>query len=104
MDIGWLLEFFRQGWLTTYPLTALSVLVFAISFERLNIRIARDYSEVPPILVDRHKLLQILINLLSNARHAMVATCMALEIQSDRATPKRTGMDFRCWRRSTSRS
>ena len=35
MDIGWLLEKFREGWLTTYPLTALSVLVFAISLERL---------------------------------------------------------------------
>jgi biopolymer transport protein ExbB/TolQ len=35
LDIGWLLEKFREGWLTTYPLTALSVLVFAISIERL---------------------------------------------------------------------
>jgi C4-dicarboxylate-specific signal transduction histidine kinase len=29
---------------------------------------------VPPILVDRHKLLQILINLLSNAKHALEAS------------------------------
>jgi biopolymer transport protein ExbB len=35
LDIGWLLEKFREGWLTTYPLTALSVLVFAVSLERL---------------------------------------------------------------------
>jgi len=35
LDIGWLLEKFREGWLTTYPLTALSVLVFAIALERL---------------------------------------------------------------------
>ncbi len=27
---------------------------------------------MPPILVDRHKLLQILVNLLSNARHALM--------------------------------
>jgi PAS domain S-box-containing protein len=44
----------------------------AVSFERLAIRIERDYAEVPLIFVDRHKLLQILINLLSNARHALV--------------------------------
>jgi C4-dicarboxylate-specific signal transduction histidine kinase len=44
----------------------------AVSFERLAIRIVRNYSDVPLIFVDRHKLLQILINLLSNARHALV--------------------------------
>ncbi|MBN1208397.1 MAG: PAS domain S-box protein [Myxococcaceae bacterium] len=43
----------------------------AVSFERHGIRIERDYAELPPIQVDRHKLLQILINLLSNARHAL---------------------------------
>jgi PAS domain S-box-containing protein len=46
----------------------------AVSFERLNIRFERDFAEVPPIVVDRHKLLQILINLMSNARHSLVAS------------------------------
>jgi signal transduction histidine kinase len=41
-------------------------------FERLGIRIHREYTELPPVLVDRHKLLQILVNLLSNARHALL--------------------------------
>jgi signal transduction histidine kinase len=44
----------------------------AVSFERLGITIEREYAAVSPVLVDRHKLLQILINLLSNARHALV--------------------------------
>lgn len=44
----------------------------AVSFERLGIRIEREYAQVPPLLVDRHQLLQILVNLLSNARHALV--------------------------------
>jgi two-component system, LuxR family, sensor kinase FixL len=44
----------------------------AVSFERLGIQVRRDYARVPPLFVDRHKLLQILINLLSNARHALV--------------------------------
>jgi signal transduction histidine kinase len=43
----------------------------AVSFERQGIRIERQYENVPPLIVDRHKLLQILINLLSNARHAL---------------------------------
>jgi PAS domain S-box-containing protein len=43
----------------------------AASFERLGIRLERDYAEVPPLFIDRHKLLQILINLLSNAQDAL---------------------------------
>ncbi|KFE64308.1 hypothetical protein DB31_2102 [Hyalangium minutum] len=44
----------------------------AASFEQLGIRIERDYAPVPPLSVDRHKLLQILVNLMSNARHALM--------------------------------
>jgi PAS domain S-box-containing protein len=58
----------------------------AVSFERLAIRIVRDYADVPSIFVDRHKLLQILINLLSNARHALVDSaqqdkCLSIRVQ-----------------------
>jgi two-component system, LuxR family, sensor kinase FixL len=42
------------------------------AFERLGISLERDYAPVPPIIIDRHKLLQILMNLLNNARHALV--------------------------------
>ncbi|HLL06534.1 MAG TPA: ATP-binding protein [Myxococcaceae bacterium] len=44
----------------------------AVSFDRLGITIVREYADVAEVVVDRHKLLQILINLLSNARHALV--------------------------------
>ncbi len=44
----------------------------AVSFERMGISVEREYAEVPPIQADRHKLLQILVNLLTNARHALV--------------------------------
>jgi signal transduction histidine kinase len=46
----------------------------AVSYERLGIRIERDYGPVPMMMVDRHKLLQILVNLLGNARDALVAS------------------------------
>jgi PAS domain S-box-containing protein len=46
----------------------------SVSFEREGITIERDYAEVPRLVVDRHKLLQILVNLLSNARHALKAS------------------------------
>ncbi len=46
----------------------------SVSFARHNIQILRDYpTSLPPLYLDRHRLLQILINLLSNARHAVRA-------------------------------
>jgi PAS domain S-box-containing protein len=42
------------------------------SLEEMGIRLDFDYADVPPVLVDRHKLLQILLNLLNNARHSLM--------------------------------
>ena len=42
------------------------------AFERHRIHVVREIDETtPPVCVDRHKVLQILINLISNAKHAM---------------------------------
>jgi PAS domain S-box-containing protein len=41
------------------------------SFSRHGIKVVRQYQEVPPVRVDKHKVLQILLNLLNNARQAM---------------------------------
>ncbi len=41
--------------------------------ERLKIEVVREFQELPPVCVDRHKVLQIVVNLLRNARHACVA-------------------------------
>ncbi|HLM46430.1 MAG TPA: HAMP domain-containing sensor histidine kinase, partial [Myxococcaceae bacterium] len=43
----------------------------ALTFEKQGIQVRREYAEVAPVLMDRHKLLQILFNLLSNARQAL---------------------------------
>jgi signal transduction histidine kinase len=38
---------------------------------RHQIEIVRDFADVPPVVVDRHKVIQILVNLLANAKHAI---------------------------------
>ena len=40
------------------------------SMERHNIKMLREYSETPLVLADKHKVLQILVNVISNAKHA----------------------------------
>jgi signal transduction histidine kinase len=40
------------------------------AMDRHNIKIVREFSASPAILVDRHKILQILVNLIRNAKHA----------------------------------
>jgi signal transduction histidine kinase len=42
-------------------------------FARYGIQIVRRYSEVPPVTVDKHKVLQILVNLINNAKFALCA-------------------------------
>ncbi|WP_224367944.1 PAS domain-containing sensor histidine kinase [Hyalangium versicolor] len=57
----------------------------ATSFERASIRIERDFADVPSLVTDRHKLMQILMNLLTNARHALEGSegkdrCMRIRV------------------------
>jgi PAS domain S-box-containing protein len=40
-------------------------------FTRHGIHVVREFAAVPPVAVDKHKVLQILINLLRNAKHAL---------------------------------
>ncbi|HWH69852.1 MAG TPA: ATP-binding protein, partial [Candidatus Sulfotelmatobacter sp.] len=43
----------------------------AAALDRHAIQIVRQFQPVPPILVDKHKVLQILINLIRNAKYAL---------------------------------
>jgi signal transduction histidine kinase len=40
------------------------------AMERHQIQVVRDYTKAPPVLVEKHKVLQILINLIRNAKYA----------------------------------
>ena len=40
------------------------------SMERHHVKLVREYAKVPPILVEKHKVLQILVNVIRNAKYA----------------------------------
>ncbi|MCC6153917.1 MAG: HAMP domain-containing protein [Candidatus Hydrogenedentes bacterium] len=46
----------------------------ANSLERHKIHVQREFKRIPVVLVDRHVVLQILVNLISNAKHALLAS------------------------------
>jgi two-component system sensor kinase FixL len=43
----------------------------AAGFERHRITIVRDYAQVPTVMLDKHVVLQVLVNLVRNAKHAL---------------------------------
>ena len=62
--------------------------------ERQAIRLQRDFAEVPPITVDKHRVLQILVNLLRNAKHACQATNRADKCINVRVSRRPGGVDI----------
>ena len=48
-----------------------AIQINAGSLDRHGIKIVREYSEIPPASVQKHKVMQILINLIKNAKDAM---------------------------------
>lgn len=62
--------------------------IAAGSFSRHNIEAMREYIDDPVIFIDKHKLMQILVNLISNARHALKDSA-----KQDRRLTIRTKLD-----------
>ena len=62
------------------------------SLSRHEVSVKREYDEVPPLSVDKHKALQILVNLLQNAKQA----CDAAKVPEKELTVriKKNGGDF----------
>jgi C4-dicarboxylate-specific signal transduction histidine kinase len=66
-----------SGFTETLPLEKLmddAIQMNAAALERHRVRVIRIYENVPNVRVDKHKVLQILVNLLRNAKYAMDAT------------------------------
>jgi PAS domain S-box-containing protein len=64
-----------RGLRETLPITGLVEDALRINAEALNrhhIEVIEKFTELPPISVDKHKVLQILVNLVRNAKHALV--------------------------------
>ncbi|MDR4481113.1 MAG: ATP-binding protein [Nitrospira sp.] len=54
--------------------------------EKYGIRVVREYAKAPTIVTDRHQVLQILVNMITNAKNAMVeypanSHCLTVRIQ-----------------------
>ena len=58
------------------------------ALERHDVKVVRDYAQVPPVLVDKHRVLQILVNLVRNAKYACAESSLpdkqlTLRVRSD---------------------
>lgn len=63
----------------------------AEALARNDIEVRRDIANMPTLLLDRHKLLQILTNLISNATHALAATDQEKKVVTIKVKEKETG-------------
>jgi PAS domain S-box-containing protein len=43
----------------------------SVAMTRHHITVIRDFGELPPVMMEKHKVLQILVNLIRNAKHAL---------------------------------
>jgi len=62
-----------SGFLETVALAELvddAIKIHGGAFARHGIELAREFEQLPPVLIDKHKVLQILVNLIDNSKHA----------------------------------
>lgn len=57
--------------LSVFDLVDDSIRINAASFSRHEVNVSREIADVPQLKTDRHKVMQILVNLLSNGKHAL---------------------------------
>jgi len=68
------------------------------SFVRHNVQVIRDYGYVDSLTTDKHRLLQVLVNLVSNAKHALKAADDAdrrLTLRVDKVEPDQVCIEIR---------
>ncbi|MDZ4405417.1 ATP-binding protein [Prosthecobacter sp.] len=64
----------RSGVVGTFPVIDMvedAIRINNAALHRHGVHLVREYETVPPVVTDRHKVLQILVNLLSNAKYAV---------------------------------
>jgi signal transduction histidine kinase len=64
----------------------------ASAFERHGVQLKREFGDVPPITVDKHKVLQILVNLVRNAKYACDESGRAHKLITLRIEPSARGV------------
>jgi PAS domain S-box-containing protein len=68
-------------------LVADALQINASALDRHSVSLRKDYENVPPVLVDKHKALQILVNLISNAKYAVSHSPHAEKLITMRIAP-----------------
>jgi signal transduction histidine kinase len=76
----------HRGLVAAQDLMAQALLINMASLDRHGIEVVREYADVPQLLTDRHQALQILVNLVSNAKYAAMrhegeSGCLTLSIR-----------------------
>jgi predicted ATPase/signal transduction histidine kinase/tRNA A-37 threonylcarbamoyl transferase component Bud32 len=56
---------------TLEEITETALAISEAALRNSNIEVVRRYEKLAPVLVDRHQIMQILVNLISNAKHAL---------------------------------
>lgn len=60
--------------LSAADLVAAALRISESTLQNQGVTIRRDFQNVPPVQVDKHKALQVLVNLIRNAHHALMAS------------------------------
>jgi C4-dicarboxylate-specific signal transduction histidine kinase len=83
-----------SGVVESLPVTSLvedALEMNAEAFNRHGIEVVREFAEVPPVQVDKHKVLQILINIFRNAKYAVSESSRRDKMVSVRVSLSKSG-------------
>jgi PAS domain S-box-containing protein len=73
----------QPRWINIVDIVEETLVLFERELEQKSISVVRDYASVPQVLADPHKMGQVFMNLIINARDAMVAEGGTLRVETD---------------------
>ena len=71
------------------------------AFSRHGVMLVRDFTDVPPVQVDKHRVLQVLVNVIRNAKYACDEGPGTVEVRVADGVMSIAVIDARCIRRKT---